>query len=179
MGTLLCDNGKHYHGWSLNPEYEADPEGEYKYMTTARDVDDQDEDPGELGVCQHCGKTKGQHQEVKGALTHLNLAKNNLGEIVLAAGWRSKDNDGRNPWVGPDGQEQHEKPGKPEGIIAIADAIPNMGALTSLNLSSNYLRAEGAKIVAEAMEVTNCAIAVILVHLHSHAVVNCHRILET
>jgi hypothetical protein len=35
-------------------------------------------------------------------------------------------------------------------------------ALTSLNLSLNDLRAEGAKIVAEAIKVTNCAIAIIL-----------------
>jgi hypothetical protein len=69
----------------------------------------------------------------------LNLASNNLGEIVLAAGWRSKDGDNFEPWVGPEGQEQDEKPGKREGIIAIANAIPDMGALTSLNLSSNRL----------------------------------------
>ena len=45
-------------------------------------------------------------------MTSLNLASNGLGEIVLAAGWRSKDNDGRDPWIGPDRQEQNEKPGK-------------------------------------------------------------------
>jgi hypothetical protein len=38
-----------------------------------------------------------------------------------------------------------------------------MRALTSLNLSSNNLEAEGGKIVAEAIKVTNCAIAVVLV----------------
>jgi hypothetical protein len=69
----------------------------------------------------------------------LNLASNSLGEIVLAAGWRSKDDDDRAPWVGPEGQEQDEKPGKPEGIIAIANAIPDIGAMTSLDVSSNNL----------------------------------------
>jgi hypothetical protein len=34
------------------------------------------------------------------------------------------------------------------GIIAIANAIPNMGAMTSLNLASNELGVEGAKIIA-------------------------------
>jgi hypothetical protein len=34
------------------------------------------------------------------------------------------------------------------GIIAIADAIPDMGALTSLNLRKNGLRVEGANFVA-------------------------------
>jgi hypothetical protein len=48
------------------------------------------------------------------------------------------------------------------GPIAIADAIKDMRALTSLNLSSNKLKAKGAEIVAEAIEVTNCAIAVVL-----------------
>jgi hypothetical protein len=82
-----------------------------------------------------------------GALSALNLASNNLGKIVLAAGWRSKDGDGYHPWVGPDGQEQHEKPGKPDGIIAIANAIPDMGALTCLNLASNSLGVKGAKTI--------------------------------
>jgi hypothetical protein len=34
------------------------------------------------------------------------------------------------------------------GVIAIADAIPDMGALTKLDISENVLRAEGAKIIA-------------------------------
>jgi hypothetical protein len=54
------------------------------------------------------------------------------------------------------------------GIIALANAIPDMGALTSLNLSSNNLKAEGAKLVAEAIKVTNCAIAVVGHHFHAH-----------
>jgi hypothetical protein len=69
----------------------------------------------------------------------LNLASNNFGEFVLAAGWRSKYDNDSAPWVGPEGRKQHEKPGKPEGIIAIANAIPDMGAMTSLNLSSNAI----------------------------------------
>jgi hypothetical protein len=46
--------------------------------------------------------------------------------------------------------------------VLIANDISDMGALTTLNLSSNYLEAEGAKIVAEAIEVTTCAFAVVL-----------------
>jgi hypothetical protein len=34
------------------------------------------------------------------------------------------------------------------GIIALANAITDMGAMTSLNLASNSLGVEGAKIVA-------------------------------
>jgi hypothetical protein len=48
------------------------------------------------------------------------------------------------------------------GPAAIADAIRDMRALMSLDLSSNYLQVEGAKIVVEAIKVTNCAIAVVL-----------------
>ena len=67
----------------------------------------------------------------------LNLASNNLGENVLAAGWRSKDYDDMAPWVGPEGQEQDKKPGKPEGIIAIANAIPDMGAISQFTFSGD------------------------------------------
>jgi hypothetical protein len=48
------------------------------------------------------------------------------------------------------------------GIIALAGVIPNMGAMTALNLAFNELGAEGAKIVAEAIKVTMCAPAIIL-----------------
>jgi hypothetical protein len=48
------------------------------------------------------------------------------------------------------------------GFEAIVSMLDN-GALTSLNLSSNNLKAEGGKIVAEAIKVTNSAIAVVLV----------------
>jgi hypothetical protein len=40
------------------------------------------------------------------------------------------------------------KEGDMSGIIALADAIPDMGAMTSLNLASNKLGSEGAKIIA-------------------------------
>jgi hypothetical protein len=48
------------------------------------------------------------------------------------------------------------------GVTALANAIKDMGAMTSLNLASNNLWAEGAKIVAEAIKVTKCTPAIIL-----------------
>jgi hypothetical protein len=49
--------------------------------------------------------------------------------------------------------EGHREPGKtPEGIIAIADAIPDMRALLLLNLSRNNLWVEGTKLLAEALK---------------------------
>jgi hypothetical protein len=47
-------------------------------------------------------------------------------------------------------------------VIALADAIHDMGAMTSLYLASNNLCTGGAKIVAEAIEVTKCTPAIIL-----------------
>jgi hypothetical protein len=52
--------------------------------------------------------------------------------------------------------------GDMSGVICLSAAIRDNRALTSLNLASNLLNAEGAEIVAEAIKVTNCAIAVIL-----------------
>jgi hypothetical protein len=78
-----------------------------------------------------------------GALTSLNLAANNLGELVLE-GWSTKDK-GRfwQRYIHVDGREQKEDPGfKPEGIIAIANAIPDMGALIRLDISNNAIGAE-------------------------------------
>ena len=38
-----------------------------------------------------------------------------------------------------DGRTQKEHPGKPDGIIAIANAIPDMRALSLLNLADNNI----------------------------------------
>jgi hypothetical protein len=61
-------------------------------------------------------------------LTELNLAGNRLG--VLA----------------------DESAFDMSGIIALADVIPDMGALTSLDISDNGLHAEGTKLLAEALK---------------------------
>jgi hypothetical protein len=54
---------------------------------------------------------------------------------------------------------------QPAGAIIVAAWLSHKdkGALTSLNLSSNYLMVKGAKIIAEAIKVTNYAVAIILV----------------
>jgi hypothetical protein len=58
--------------------------------------------------------------------------------------------------------------GGARGAAHISRAIKDMGALTSLNLSSNNLYGEGAKIIGEAIQVTKCAIAVVLAPLSFH-----------
>jgi hypothetical protein len=85
------------------------------------------------------------------ALTFLNLANNSLAELVLSKGWTTTGDGFFDPIVfkHADGREQKDDPGsKPEGIIAIASAIPDMRALTKFDISKNGLRAEGAKIIA-------------------------------
>jgi hypothetical protein len=69
---------------------------------------------------------------------------------VLPEGW-SIEGKGFSfqKYVHIDGREQKDDPGsKPEGIIAVASAISDMGAMMSLNLASNKLGVEGAKIIA-------------------------------
>jgi hypothetical protein len=94
------------------------------------------------------------------AMTSLNLADNSLGALDLPEGWEEEDGI----FYGPDDEEQDDPPpgSSPAGIIAVANAIKDMRAMTSLHLSNNALEAEGAKIVAEAIKVTDCTTAVVL-----------------
>jgi hypothetical protein len=98
------------------------------------------------------------------AMTSLNISSNNIGKLVPPEGWSNQYSDGSGEWSHTDGRKQRGWPAgsKPQGVIALADGIKNMGAMTSLNLASNGLGAEGAKIVAEAIKVTMCAPAIIL-----------------
>jgi hypothetical protein len=86
----------------------------------------------------------------------LNLANSKLGRTLKPNGWTGGS------WEADWGERDDHWETDMKGIIALANAIPDMGALTSLNLSSNNLNAEGAKIVAEAILVTYCEVAVIL-----------------
>jgi hypothetical protein len=66
------------------------------------------------------------------ALTSLNLAENDLGQMVPPEGWRAEDDDGEAPWIHTDGSRVEEgmpEGSKPEVVIAVANAIKNMGAL--------------------------------------------------
>jgi hypothetical protein len=69
-----------------------------------------------------------------------------------------------NNWMNDYGEHQGDGPGFAQEL---AVGIRDNGALTSLNLSSNKLHVKDAKIIAEAIKVTNCAIAVVL-DLHAH-----------
>jgi hypothetical protein len=91
------------------------------------------------------------------ALSSLNLAANNLGGLVLPDGWRSMYDEDEAPWIGPDGQEQDKNPKRPLGVIAIANVIPSMRALSILNISSNDLRLSGCKALALAISKSQIA----------------------
>jgi hypothetical protein len=69
-------------------------------------------------------------------LTSLNLGNNNLGDLVLPEGWTQQVNSAKTDYEYKhiDGTVLEAKPGKPEGVIAIANAIKNMGALSFLNV---------------------------------------------
>jgi hypothetical protein len=78
-----------------------------------------------------------------GALSFLDISNNDLGTLVLPSGW--KDTRGGDGWLfqtryqHSDSTKQRDNPGKPEGAIAIANAIRNMGAMSVLNLAGNSL----------------------------------------
>jgi hypothetical protein len=87
-----------------------------------------------------------------GALSVLNLAENNLGGLVLPEGWTEEYDSDNYEYVyrHTDGREQKDKPGKPEGILAIANAIPDMGALSKLLMRKNCLcNRESGKVLSK------------------------------
>ena len=86
-------------------------------------------------------------------MTSLDISANGLGELVLPEGWTKgwKEDYSGQEYKHTDGRKQKEHPGKPEGVIALANAIKNNRAMTSLDISANSLGAEGAKHIAVAI----------------------------
>jgi hypothetical protein len=85
----------------------------------------------------------------------LNLANNDLGKFDRGAlkekpsWWRESYHGGTYGW-----SDDHYEQGKAEGIIALADAIPDMGALSVLNLAKNRFQgAEAGKALGDAIAV--------------------------
>jgi hypothetical protein len=78
-----------------------------------------------------------------GTLSVLNLASNNLGQLILPKEWTKKleklDDKRRVVYMHADGTKQIEHPGKPEGIIALAIAIPDMGAMSKLTFGDGQV----------------------------------------
>ena len=82
--------------------------------------------------------------------------------MMLIDVYKYRHTDGRKTDTKPEGEEF-----KPEGIIALANAIPDMRAMTSLNLASNYIclsgNMDGIKAISSAVKV----LAIILVPFSS------------
>jgi hypothetical protein len=91
-------------------------------------------------LCAAGTKALGEGLKGNRTITELDLAVNAMGKVSGA--WDAKSDM--------------------SGVIALADAVADMRAMTSLNLASNELMAQGAKIVAEAIKVTKCTPAIIL-----------------
>ena len=87
------------------------------------------------------------------ALLCLDVSDNNLGELAPPEGWTKGAHiyAGSYRWSHTDGRKEEgvvPSGSMPGGIIALANVIPDMGAMTSLNLASNELGVEGAKAIA-------------------------------
>jgi hypothetical protein len=87
-----------------------------------------------------------------GVLTSVDASRNMCGVLATEDGWTSKDGDNRAPWVHPDGRRQQERPEglTPIGVIAIANAIPDMRALTKLDARRNNIYDEGKSVLQQA-----------------------------
>jgi hypothetical protein len=101
-----------------------------------------------------------------GTLSLLNLSSNGLTRGTLKTDTRvtlSKRLGLGDKWGSKDDHYESDM----QGVIALANAIPDMGAMTSLNLANNFLQAEGAKHIAGALKVSKCVLAIILAPLAS------------
>jgi hypothetical protein len=90
-------------------------------------------------------------------LTSLNISNNSIGDLVWD-GWRADLGGEAWKFYHSNGKTQDNDPGeklvqgKPEGIIALANAIPDMRALTKFDISNNSFCAAGAKALTEGLK---------------------------
>jgi hypothetical protein len=81
----------------------------------------------------------------------LDISSNLIGIPELPDGWACDSYFSDEPYRYNGGEKHSKHPpsgSKFTGLEALADAIRNNGAMTSLNLASNELGVEGAKIIA-------------------------------
>jgi Ran GTPase-activating protein (RanGAP) involved in mRNA processing and transport len=97
-----------------------------------------------------------------GALTHLNVSGNSLGHLVPPEGWEAHSNGThyrRHGGNAEDWSTTVPAGSQPLGIIAIANAIPGMGILTSLHVGQNGItQKEMGEIIAIAMRMDSMKI---------------------
>jgi hypothetical protein len=80
------------------------------------------------------------------ALTSLDISSNMIGYLTVPKGWEMKKNtmDDRQIFKPPGAEWSFGPPNgaQPEGVIALANAIPDMGALIKLDISGNQMGRE-------------------------------------
>lgn len=92
------------------------------------------------------------------ALTSLNISNNNIGKFVLPTEWRAVPkydySSVETKYKHVDGREQEKHPGKPEGFIAIADAIKTNKTLETIRMGRNKIHgAEAGKALANVVAI--------------------------
>jgi hypothetical protein len=91
-----------------------------------------------------------------GAITSLDISNNSIGLIdIFPDGWSSEDNEwGTQYFVHTDGRKQKAVPegAKSSGVVAIANVIPDMRALSSANLLMNNIGTEQAQVLANILK---------------------------
>jgi Leucine-rich repeat (LRR) protein len=87
-----------------------------------------------------------------GSLTRLNISNNDIGSFVMPDGWTYGYRSGHEIFKHADGRVQENHPGKPEGAIALAEAIRAHEALVSVNLLHNDFHLEQAQHLATILE---------------------------
>jgi hypothetical protein len=88
------------------------------------------------------------------ALSFLNLSNNNLGQLGAEDWTYDSSEDTGEEWQHIDGSKRHRNDpppnSKPEGIIALANALPDMRAMTRLDARENELDDEGKRALQQA-----------------------------
>ena len=147
-GNTLGDKGKRALGEALkqsNVQFVICDEWSVTQETTRLDVSGKRLKPADaimLGGVIHNN----------GVLTNLNICDNNIGQLVMPEGWSEvlKSDYSVMEYSHTDGRRQDQHPGKPDGVVALADALKTNRALVKLNLSRCWLRgADAGKAIGD------------------------------
>jgi Ran GTPase-activating protein (RanGAP) involved in mRNA processing and transport len=90
-----------------------------------------------------------------GALSSLNLANNMLGWLSCPEGWETTEGSDKKQYFKSATQSWTTDPppgAKPEGVIALANAIPDMRAILSVNLLKNRIGSDQAEALVSMLK---------------------------
>jgi hypothetical protein len=94
-------------------------------------------------------------------LSCLNLANNMIGLLSCPEGWETMEDSGAQYFMSSTQRWTTDPPpgAKPEGVIALADAIPDMGALSKLDVSTNGIPPEEKALLQGACDAKGASLA--------------------